>query len=213
MQGTKYKKYSPHQHNAKQSKILASLLVIIVISIFLLPAFYLQHFFNVSRYRNNLRQNNKESHSWSFEKNPNLNSVNAPKIQGLPPPPKPDYAQCKLLNDSEKYDCYPEDGANAGGCEARGCCWVPRQTKKNLQVKLDVPYCFYPPNYDSYTYVNVTATAYGLTAFLRRKFQSPYPKNVETIKMDVRFETSTRLHVKVKNDCITGMTMLFGLSL
>lgn len=120
-----------------------------------------------------------------------------PKSRSLPPPPKPNYAQCKLLSDAQKYDCFPEDGANKDACEARGCCWIPRQNKKSLHVNLDVPYCFYPPNYTSYTYINVTETAYGLCAFLRRAYKSPYPGDIEVIKMDVRFETSTRLHVKV----------------
>lgn len=117
--------------------------------------------------------------------------------KGLPPPPKPDYAQCKLLNDSEKFDCFPDDGANASACEARGCCWLKPQNGKIMGVPLDVPYCFYPPNYESYSYVNVTETAYGLSAFLRRKYRSPFPNDVEVIRMDVRYETSTRLHIKV----------------
>lgn len=156
-------------------------------AIFLLPAFYMQHFFNAFHYKNSLLLKDKEQYHWS-------SSI---KNKELPPPPKPDYNQCKLLNDTEKFDCYPEDGANVQACEARGCCWIPHKMKKKLDVKLDVPYCFYPPNYNSYTYINVTETAYGLTAFLRRKYRSPYPNDVETIKMDVRFETSNRLHVKV----------------
>lgn len=51
------------------------------------------------------------------------------KPKTLPVPPKPDYGQCKLLKSDEKFDCYPEDGANQAGCEARGCCWIPAKTK------------------------------------------------------------------------------------
>lgn len=47
----------------------------------------------------------------------------------LPVPPKPDYAQCKLLNNEDKFDCFPENGATQESCEARGCCWIPAKTK------------------------------------------------------------------------------------
>lgn len=121
----------------------------------------------------------------------------------LLPPPKPDYKQCKLLKDDEKLDCYPEDGANLSGCEARGCCWVPRKIKsrnrKRLTVPLDVPYCFYPPNYETYKYFNITETAYGLTAFLRRNYKSAYPADIDIIKMTVKYESENRLHIKVCN--------------
>lgn len=121
--------------------------------------------------------------------------------ENLPRPPKPDYKQCKLIKDEEKFDCYPEVGANISGCEARGCCWVPRKTKhknkKQLDVPLNVPYCFYPPNYEGYKYVNITETAYGLTAFLKRSYQSAYPDDMEILKMIVKYESENRLHIKV----------------
>lgn len=119
----------------------------------------------------------------------------------LPPPPKPDYDQCKATKDANRFDCYPEDGASAQKCEARGCCWVPKKSKlkrKKIDVPLNVPYCFYPPNYQSYKYVNMTYTAYGLEAYLKRSYRSPYPNDVETIKMVVKYETENRLHVKVR---------------
>lgn len=179
------------------SNILAAVLVLLVISVFLLPGFYLQHYFNVIQHTNfDIPWTDKEHHPLNV--NSQISHTNNKQNKfTLPPPPKPDYNQCKLLNVSERYDCFPEDGANVESCEARGCCWIPVKTKSAVGVKLDVPYCFFPPNYDSYNYVNITETAYGCSAFLRRKYRSPYPSDVETIRMDVRFETATRLHVKV----------------
>lgn len=58
----------------------------------------------------------------------------------LPAPPKPDYAQCKLLRNENKFDCFPENGVTQESCEARGCCWIPAKTKPKslfcLQGKL-----------------------------------------------------------------------------
>lgn len=118
-------------------------------------------------------------------------------INKLPPPPAPDYNQCKKLSDELKFDCYPENGASIAACEARGCCWIPTKKKGKLNDTLDVPYCFYPPKYGGYRYLNVTKTAYGLDAYMKRTFNSPYPNDIGIVKIVVKFETDTRLHVKL----------------
>lgn len=123
------------------------------------------------------------------------------KTKELPPSPKANSDQCKIVKDKDKFDCYPENGANAKACEARGCCWIPRKNKykrRKIDVPLDVPYCFYPNNYESYKYVNITKTSFGLIAYLKRNFKSPYPNDIAIIKMTVKHETENRLHVKVK---------------
>lgn len=120
------------------------------------------------------------------------------RSKDLPYPPKPDYNQCKILSDAEKFDCFPDNGANAESCESRGCCWIPAKTKpKNLDVPLNTPYCFYPPNYNTYNYINVTETGFGLVAFLRRSYRTAYPDDIDVLKMIVKYESETRLHVKV----------------
>lgn len=146
----------------------------------------------------------KEHYSPSLKLRDALNhapkKLNIPiKTKELPLPPKPDYNQCKILKDKEKFDCFPEDGADRSKCEERGCCWIPlkHKSKRLKGVSLDVPYCFYPVNYQSYKYVNMTETAFGLVAYLKRSFRSPYPNDVETVKMTVRYETENRLHIKV----------------
>lgn len=124
-------------------------------------------------------------------------------LKELPPPPAPDYNQCKKITTNMRFDCHPEAGANTASCEARGCCWIP--AKKKLKLKdtfeasdtLNIPYCFYPSKYGGYKYLNVTKTAYGLDAYLKRTFKSPYPHDIEVVKMIVKFETETRLHVKL----------------
>lgn len=118
----------------------------------------------------------------------------------MPPPPKPDYGKCKLTEENDRLDCFPENGANQQGCEARGCCWIPAKRKPKIGVPLAVPYCFYPPNYATYNYLNVTETAYGLEAFLKRNYATAYPGDVEIIKLSARYETENRLRIKVKNN-------------
>lgn len=119
----------------------------------------------------------------------------------LPNPPKPDINVCKLVNESERFDCFPEDGANQKTCELRGCCWlsVNSELKDEQQedVPLNVPYCFFPPNYNKYSFINISEAAFGIEAILERKFRSPYPDDVNVLKMTFRFETKDRLHVKV----------------
>lgn len=64
-------------------------------------------------------------------------------------------------------------------------------------VPLDTPYCFYPPNYNTYKIVNVSNTAFGLVAYLNRTYRTAYPDDVEVLQMTVKYETEDRLHVKV----------------
>lgn len=111
---------------------------------------------------------------------------------------------CKLVKDSERFDCYPEDGANQKDCETRGCCWLPAETGTKFGVPLDVPYCFYPSNYNGYSFVNITKEAFGIEALLQRTYRSPYPDDVKILKMVFRFETMERLRVKVIS-CSTAL--------
>lgn len=116
----------------------------------------------------------------------------------LPPPPKPDYNKCKIIDENDRLDCFPQDNTNQQGCEARGCCWIPAKTKPQMNAALAVPYCFYPENFDTYKYVNISETAYGLDAYLKRSYSTAYPGDVEIIKLGVKFESDTRLHIKVR---------------
>lgn len=121
----------------------------------------------------------------------------------LPYPPKPDHNICKLLNTTDRYDCFPEDGASQEKCEMRGCCWLPTNagTNNNItnDVPLNVPYCFYPSDYNRYVFRNISEAAFGIEAILERKFRSPYPDDVKILKMTFRFETEDRLRIKVSS--------------
>ncbi|XP_072385284.1 lysosomal alpha-glucosidase-like isoform X1 [Diabrotica undecimpunctata] len=175
------------------------LVIFILISVFIiLPIIYLINCFRFTFDNQDFYHRNAPAiYSDTSTKEPKGQTTKRPwKLHDLPVPPAPDYNQCKLLTDLDKFDCFPEDGANAEKCEARGCCWIPRNKSVLSQAPLDVPYCFYPPNYNTYKVVNITETSFGLIAFWRRQYRTAYPDDVDELKMIVKYETETRLRVK-----------------
>lgn len=186
------------------STVLAVFIVVALIIVILLPLFYLLSCLDVI----DLKQHtvlsssiDKEHYQPSSKVHDILNDYSTLFLKDkkhLPDPPKPKNSQCRLLSNSDRFDCFPETNANAAECQARGCCWAAPQKEKSIKNgNINVPYCFYPRNYSSYSYVNVTVTAYGLEAFIKKQFKSPYPGDVEIIKITVKYETDDRLHVKV----------------
>lgn len=158
---------------------------------------YLQHTSSTTLLPINTNNNNNNNLVLSATINNNKNNYHTK----LPPPPGPDYNQCKLINDTLKFDCYPDAMVTPAKCEARGCCWIPAKRKPQFIQKknsLSTPYCFYPPNYNAYNYLNITTTGFGLVAFMKRTYATDYPDDVDVIKMVVKYETDTRLHVKVR---------------
>ncbi|CAG9821832.1 unnamed protein product [Phaedon cochleariae] len=182
---------------------LCTVLLVIISSVLLIvfPIIYLLNCFDVTYERLSYDYNRYEQVDTSKPPEKVTTIRVPPKYPQLPIPPKPDNAHCKILEDSEKFDCYPDDGANSETCEARGCCWSPTKsqmpTTSNVGVPLNVPYCFYPNNYNTYKYINISETHFGLEAFLKRDYQSGYPDDVEILKMVVQYDSETRLHIKV----------------
>lgn len=102
--------------------------------------------------------------------------------------------QCNI-NPVRRFDCHPETGASKHTCLVRGCCWSgnPAETVgTNSQ-----PMCYYPLNYPGYTATDLIVTPLGYRLELVRYTPTYYPKNVKVLNVDLMFETSSRLHVKV----------------
>lgn len=113
---------------------------------------------------------------------------------------------CDRISDEFKFDCFPRGQADQTSCEERGCCWSP--TAKGSKV----PYCYFPKNFHSYKVVNVTKSCCGLTLILNITANSVYPDDVRSLKMNVYFETPTRLRVKVRYlfvSCVNGSWVYF----
>lgn len=128
---------------------------------------------------------------------PTRKSDDSKQTRRLPPPPRARMPQCSNFRDVDRFDCFPESGASQTACESRGCCWSPPAAAASHRVFLNVPYCFYPHGFTGYRYLNVTSTAYGLEAYLNRTFRSPYPDDVQLLRMVVKYEEDNRLHIKI----------------
>ncbi|GFR99078.1 lysosomal alpha-glucosidase [Elysia marginata] len=93
--------------------------------------------------------------------------------------------------DNNRFDCWPEYiGATQDKCQARGCCWQPATTPGS-------PYCFFPPDYNGYTASNVKTTASGVSADLTRTTTTLFPPDIKTLKLQIDFQTESRLRVKI----------------
>lgn len=106
-------------------------------------------------------------------------------------------AQC-LLDDSNlsnRFDCFPRGVATEDACVARGCCWKPL-AENSLE-----PWCFYPAGYQSYQVDSIKELSdQGLSLVYRNVRKSPYPDDIEYVRVDVAYETESRLRVKIYDD-------------
>ncbi|XP_032930427.1 lysosomal alpha-glucosidase-like isoform X2 [Catharus ustulatus] len=107
-------------------------------------------------------------------------------------PPK-----CLLVPESHRFDCYPERRVVVTQelCESRGCCFI--QSPPPAEGKQGVPWCFYPPDFPSYTLESLNQTALGMVGVLVRREKAYYPRDIQKLRLDVEFETDTRLHIKI----------------
>ncbi|XP_077980434.1 lysosomal alpha-glucosidase-like [Glandiceps talaboti] len=113
--------------------------------------------------------------------------------------------QCSF-DDKLRFDCDPEGQISQQTCESRGCCWkapkglrnatIPRRVGSKLPP-LDIPYCYYPSDFPTYSLSNLKETEYGYTADLKRTTKSYYPNDIMHLKIDVYYETETRVHFKI----------------
>ncbi|XP_018325921.1 lysosomal alpha-glucosidase isoform X3 [Agrilus planipennis] len=126
-----------------------------------------------------------------------LIAINSSNFNKVRLPPSPDANQCFSIQNNDRFDCFPDGFVNQSKCEQRGCCWQPKPKQTESNIPLNVPYCFYPKNFRSYAYINITHNSFGIIAFLRRVFSSPFPGDVNIIKLTVKYETDTRLHIKI----------------
>lgn len=101
---------------------------------------------------------------------------------------------CSDILESWRFDCYPERNVvvTEDMCHARNCCFARASKEKN-----GIPWCYYPPEFPSYTLEAVNDTETGLTGRLVRTQKTYYPKDVETLQLDVLYESNSRLRVKV----------------
>lgn len=100
---------------------------------------------------------------------------------------------CSVLSDEFKFDCFPKGKADKESCEARNCCWSP--SAPNSQI----PWCYYPSNHSNYKVINITQFRNGIIAFYNLTSNTSYKNDIKVLCMDISFQTSQRLHIKVGN--------------
>ncbi|XP_048465298.1 lysosomal alpha-glucosidase isoform X2 [Rhincodon typus] len=103
---------------------------------------------------------------------------------------------CSGILEGHRFDCYPERDrvVTRELCEQRACCFI--QVPPNLA---GVPWCFYPPNFPSYTLRNQTPTELGEAGELLRWNKTYYPRDVFKLQLNVMFEADNRLHIQIND--------------
>lgn len=110
---------------------------------------------------------------------------------------------CSLIPEAWRFDCYPERGVVVTKelCEARNCCFIPASSPSSSITRPlgrnGIPWCFYTSDFPSYSLVSINDTSLGQKATLVRKLKTYYPADILTLELDVRYETNTRLRVRV----------------
>lgn len=107
---------------------------------------------------------------------------------------KPEPSQCKGFQDNERFDCFPQGDVSEDDCNNRGCCWAPVNSTKG---QLGVPFCYYPSDFKTYSYSNISITDFGVTALLENKLNSSYPDNIKLLRVNINFLTGNTLQIKV----------------
>ncbi|XP_035038068.2 lysosomal alpha-glucosidase isoform X3 [Hippoglossus stenolepis] len=110
---------------------------------------------------------------------------------------------CSLIPEAWRFDCYPERGVvvTREMCEARNCCFIPASSPSSSASRPSggngIPWCFYPPDFPSYSLVAINDTSLGQKGTLVREIKTYYPADILTLEVDIRHETDTRLRVRI----------------
>lgn len=107
---------------------------------------------------------------------------------------------CSKVPEAWRFDCYPERGVvvTEEMCHARNCCFIPRSQAKT-PGRNEVPWCFYTTDYPSYELVSVSDNEMGIVGKLLRKKKTYYPKDIDTLQLEVIYEEDDRLRVRVRH--------------
>ncbi|XP_011639981.1 lysosomal alpha-glucosidase-like [Pogonomyrmex barbatus] len=107
-------------------------------------------------------------------------------------------AQCINIPEVLRFDCHPEAGASQLSCTDRGCCWnPPKRNELEKHVPLNIPYCYYPEEWNLYKYTNYSQDGNNFSGFLSRKRESMYKNNVPLVKVEATSIDSSILRVKI----------------
>ncbi|GFV13584.1 lysosomal alpha-glucosidase [Trichonephila clavipes] len=110
-------------------------------------------------------------------------------------PPFIDYSPvCTGIADLDKFDCHPDDNASEHSCLQRNCCYQPKA--KNFPP-LNIPYCYYPSNYNGYVIGNISQDGRYIRADLNRSSPSGFPKDIVNLQLVISFIDDYTLRIKI----------------
>uniref|UniRef100_A0A4W6G9B0 Alpha glucosidase 2 n=1 Tax=Lates calcarifer TaxID=8187 RepID=A0A4W6G9B0_LATCA len=109
---------------------------------------------------------------------------------------------CTLIPEAWRFDCYPERGVVVTKelCEARNCCFIPASSPSSAarpSGRNGIPWCFYPPDFPSYSLVSINDTSLGQRGTLAKEVKTYYPADILTLEVEIRHETDSRLRVRI----------------
>ncbi|XP_053606389.1 lysosomal alpha-glucosidase-like [Plodia interpunctella] len=100
---------------------------------------------------------------------------------------------CTSMEQDRRFDCFPQGAANEADCVERGCCWKPATTKEQDSI----PYCFYPPKYDTYRMVNMSESNRLTYVYYEKNRPSGYPDDFQVAVMRVKKLSDTTVRVTI----------------
>lgn len=120
---------------------------------------------------------------------------------------------CASIPQDWRFDCYPERGVVVTRelCQARNCCFIPASSNSSSAGR-GVPWCFYPSDFPSYSLVWLNDTALGQRGKLVREVKTYYPADILTLDIELRYETETRLRVRVSSRFCCGHSWVWKAS-
>ena len=106
--------------------------------------------------------------------------------------------ECNIIREAERFDCFPDEGANENACVNRGCCWIPSSSKRHL-TDIQAPYCFFPRNFPHYKVLKdkVIIGRSSASYYLSKTTPSFRPNEILDLTLDIFYDTEKRLRVSI----------------
>lgn len=68
-----------------------------------------------------------------------------------------------------------------------------------MTSKDSVPYCYYPPQYDTYHFLNMTENKHGMSVYYEKLRPSSYPDDFDIALIEFKYLSNDVLQIKVSN--------------
>lgn len=94
--------------------------------------------------------------------------------------------QCQDIPDNARLDCNPDSPISEEVCHKRGCCWAAAVVVQSAgNPPLNVPACFYGPDYVGYEVKKIDNYGLQTVVTLNRKISSGFVKDSQTVILEI----------------------------